>query len=854
MVRSIQVSFGINNIVQALAIQSDGGLLTGGTFTTINNTNRSFLGRLYGNLYPPEFVSQPVSRSTNVGATVTFSATVNNPTPSSFQWRKDGNNISGASDFSYTLHNVQFADAGNYSVFVSNASGGTTSSNALLQVGIAPAITQQPVSLSVTQGQSATFTVGATGTPLSYFWKQNGAPILGATNASLTFGSVVFTNGGTYTCLVSNFLGNVVSSNAVLTVSAPPTITFQPVGSTMGVGSNITLTVTAIGTGPLAYQWSKDSAPLAGLTNSSFTITNVQTSDSGGYSVVVTNALGSITSSVASISVIYYPPIIAAQPVGATLLVGSNFTLTVTASGTAPLAYQWRKNGGDVAGAIGTSYNVTGVQTNDTGAYTVLVTNVAGSVTSVVAQVNVGYAPVIVQQPQPFTNNLGTSNAFSVVVSGSEPLLYQWFKDGTPIANATRSLLPLSNLQSNQVGYYSVSVTNLYGWSISSNALLTIPGLPLPFQWLGLVAYYPFSGNANDATANTNNGVISNCQMASDRLGHPASAYLFNGSNSVITASDQGYLNLSSPSDFTISVWATRPASQLSSFVLGKDAGNARSPATKWILILGRYHNPTVPTLTFHYIDDGGSLHWIGGSSIIDDSDVWHHYAVSRSGTVFSIFQDGTLIETESDNGALSSSNPAALTIGSAEGGGWHSGLIDDVRIYNRALSSNEVEQLYAFEADLPAIANQPQGRIVTQGSTVSFSVAATSQNPLSYQWSKDGVPLSAATNTTLLITNVQPSQAGLYTVAISNTLTGVVSAPAALAVMSSSGASAPRFTSNQFGFGISGAAGTSFVVESSTNLSNWRPITTNTFGSGLFQFLDPASSTNRSGFYRTRY
>ena len=128
---------------------------------------------------------------------------------------------------------------------------------------------------------------------------------------------------------------------------------------------------------------------------------------------------------------------------------------------------------------------MTGAQTNDTGAYTVVVTNVAGSKTSEVAMVNVGYAPVIVQQPQPFTNNLGTSNAFSVVVFGSEPLLYQWFKDGMAIADATNSLLTLSNLQSNQVGYYSVTVTNLYGWTISSNALLSIPGVPNFLAGLG---------------------------------------------------------------------------------------------------------------------------------------------------------------------------------------------------------------------------------------------------------------------------------------------------------------------------------------------------------------------------------
>jgi len=136
---------------------------------------------------------------------------------------------------------------------------------------------------------------------------------------------------------------------------------------------------------------------------------------------------------------------------------------------------------------------------------------------------------------------------------------------------------------------------------------------------------------------------------------------------------------------------------------------------------------------------------------------------------------------------------------------------------------------------------------------TVSFTVAATAQSPLTYQCSKDGIPLSTATNLTLSLTNVQPSQAGLYTVAISNGLNGVVSAPANLSVMSSSGLGAPGFTSNLFGFGLSSAAGTSLVVESSTNLINWHAVVTNVFATTLFQFLDPASATNRTAFYRVR-
>ena len=411
---------------------------------------------------------------------------------------------------SYLLSNVQLADAGNYSVFVNNAVGGATSSNAVLNVGIAPAITGQPVSLIVTQGQSATFTVTATGTPLNYFWQQSGIFITGATSSVYTIASVVASNAAIYTCQVSNFLGSVTSTGATLTVYSPPAITVQPVPQLVGAGSNFTVSVTATGNPAPAYRWSKDGANLPDATASSYTVTGAQTNDAGGYSVVLTNIFGAATSSVANISVLYYAPTITAQPAGQTLLVGSNFSLTVTATGTAPLAYQWRTDGNNLSGASGTSYTVTGAQTNDTGAYTVVVTNVAGSTTSAVAQVNVGYAPVIVQQPQPLTNNLGTSNAFSVVVFGSEPLLYQWFQDGTAITDATNSLLPLPNLQSNQLGYYSVTVTNLYGWAVSSNALLSIPGVLPPPLSLGLVCYYPLNGNTIDQLGNGNTGILEN--------------------------------------------------------------------------------------------------------------------------------------------------------------------------------------------------------------------------------------------------------------------------------------------------------------------------------------------------------
>jgi uncharacterized delta-60 repeat protein len=673
-------NFGINGIVQALAIQSDSRVLIGGTFTTINNTKWPYLGRLYGNLYPPEFIVQPASRNTNVGANVTFSAQVSNPTATSFQWRLNGNNISGATDTTYSLYNVQFSDAGYYSVFVSDAVGGTTSSNALLQVGIAPAITSQTGSLTVTQGQSASFSVTATGTPLNFFWKKNGAFITGQTNASLNFASVVPTNAATYTCQVSNFLGSITSTGAVLTVAYPPTISVQPVGQTIGVGSNFTVSVTANGNPAVAYQWRTNGMAIAGATVSSYTVANAQTSDAADYDVVLTNSIGSVTSSVATVSVIYYPPTISQQPVGGNVVVGSNFTLNASAAGTGPFNWQWRTNGTPIPGANAGSYAITSAQLTDAGAYDVMVTNSTGSVTSSVAVVNVGYVPVVVQQPLSLTNIVGGTTNFSCIVTGTAPINLQWTFNGNPLSNATNSILIITNPQPNNIGCYALTATNTFGGTASSNAALNLAGYNFGV-WNGLVAYYPFNGNANDVTGNGNNGTNNGAILTADRFGNTNSAYQFDGSSS--------YLDFGSPSDlaftnnFTLTAWCRFSGGSQNPRILSSAGGG--------------YELITDGTGTSRSFDLlSSSLNF--STPVNYSQNVWYAVvAVVQNGIGF-IYVDGVLAATLSLS-AFSYSHSFQIGKNSEQSTDFWGGSIDDVRLYNRALSSNEVASLYALES-----------------------------------------------------------------------------------------------------------------------------------------------------------
>ena len=161
----------------------------------------------------------------------------------------------------------------------------------------------------------------------------------------------------------------------------PPTIIQQPADLTVPLGGTALFQVTAV-PGPLAYQWRFNDLVLLSATNRTLTITNVQSTNGGGYAVVVTNVSGSITSRVAMLQAGGVPPQITPmagfQDQAADL--GTPVTLSVTASGDAPLAFQWYLNGQALSGQTTSALNIASAQGSDEGDYTVVVTNAFGMV------------------------------------------------------------------------------------------------------------------------------------------------------------------------------------------------------------------------------------------------------------------------------------------------------------------------------------------------------------------------------------------------------------------------------------------------------------------------------------------
>jgi hypothetical protein len=158
--------------------------------------------------------------------------------------------------------------------------------------------------------------VAATGgLPLAYQWQLNGTNladggnISGSSNTNLVISSVSTNNVGTYTVTVTNFAASVTSSNALLTITpSAPVIFTQPTNQTVVVGFNAQFTVTAVGTKPLAYQWSCNTTNIVGATNATLTLSNVQFTNAGAYVVTVTNSYGSTNSLPAVLTVLAAPP------------------------------------------------------------------------------------------------------------------------------------------------------------------------------------------------------------------------------------------------------------------------------------------------------------------------------------------------------------------------------------------------------------------------------------------------------------------------------------------------------------------------------------------------------------------
>ncbi len=335
-------------------------------------------------------------------------------------------------------------------------------------------ITEQPQSQVAASGSTVTLEVQTTAAGgINYQWQHDGAPLAGATNASLVLADVQPADAGAYSVMVSNPVSAVTSASVELTVTDPARIISSPTNLVVIAGAPASFNAVAAGTGPLAYQWQFNGANLPGATNASLFIADAQPALAGLYAVVVSNSFGAATSAAAQLTV-NVPVTISGQPQAQTVLAGAPASFTVTASGTGPLSYQWLFNGSDLAGATNATLFIAAAQPADAGAYSALVSNPAGVARSAAAALTVNQPIVITNQPLSQVAAFGATVTLQVGVSGTAPLTFQWWKDQEPVAGATNATLMLSNLHISDAGNYFVVVTNPVGSVTSAAAALFV--------------------------------------------------------------------------------------------------------------------------------------------------------------------------------------------------------------------------------------------------------------------------------------------------------------------------------------------------------------------------------------------
>jgi len=434
----------------------------------------------------PSITTQPANQTVLVNDTASFSVAATGTAPLSYQWQKNGVAISGATSSTYTSVAALSDNTSQYRAIVTNSAGSTMSNAATLTVNpipVGPSITTQPANQTVLVNDPASFSVVATGTaPLSYQWQKNGVAISGATSSTYTSVAALSDNGSQYTVIVNNSVGSTMSNAAMLTVNpitVGPSITTQPANQTVLVNDTASFSVVATGTAPLSYQWQKNGVAISGATSSTYTSIAALSDSASQYRAIVTNSAGSAMSNAATLTVNPIPASITTQPANQTVFVNDTASFSVVATGTAPLSYQWQKNGVVMSGATSSTYTSVVAMSDNGSQYRVIVTNGAGSTMSNAATLTVNPIPVsITTQPANQTVFVSDAASFSVVATGTAPLSYQWQKNGVAISGATSSTYTSVAALSDNGSQYTVIVNNSAGSTMSNAALLTVNPKP----------------------------------------------------------------------------------------------------------------------------------------------------------------------------------------------------------------------------------------------------------------------------------------------------------------------------------------------------------------------------------------
>ena len=467
---------------------ASGGASTGSFTVTAKNAVGSTQATITVTVYVrPSITSQPTSDTVRTGDTAIFVVKAGGTSPT-YQWWKGGSSISGATKDTLKIIGVAAGDDSTiYRCRIGNAYGDSLwSASCVLRVNAPPAITLQPVSRTVIVDSSTAFMVKAAGSaPLTYQWTKNNTAVAApaGTKDTLTLTAVPLTDDNTiYRCRVKNKFGDSLWSVActlhVIALPTAPAITQQPSSQIVIAGVNAMFVVKAGGSAPLSYGWIRNNGIDTTWTTPSDTLKFSSVSpanDNTLYKCLVKNSVSFAVSTTCTLHV-SVGPVISLQPVSQTVLKGAAAKFIVKATGSAPLSYQWTKNGQGISGAVKDTLSLSALLLiDDATIYKCRIGNVYGdSAWSAVCTLRVIDPPVFTLQPLSKTVGAGTDAAFTVQATGTPSPTYLWIRNTTDtIRTATAATLTLPSVQgTDDKSYYRCVARNAAG-SVTS-ALCTL--------------------------------------------------------------------------------------------------------------------------------------------------------------------------------------------------------------------------------------------------------------------------------------------------------------------------------------------------------------------------------------------
>ncbi len=393
-------------------------------------------------------------------------------------------------------------------------------------------------------------------------------------------------------------------------------------------------------------------------------------------------------------------------------------------------------------------------------------------------------APVITTHPTNQSVAVTGTAIFNVTASGTAPLSYQWRCNGTNIAGATTTQLTLANVQLTNAGVYSVLVSNSVDSVTSSNALLSVYEPPCAPPPSGLISWWRAAGDTSDESGVNHGTLMNGANFAAGKVGQ---GFNLNGSGQFVQVPHSASLNLTN--EFTLEFWYKQTADANYALIAKRHPTSSSVPCNFGF-------NVNSGTMFLYFLDPALSG-YRGVTCPAPSLGVFHHLAgtyrqVDANNVELKIYIDGQLAQTQVVAGNLARSvNNYVMTIGADnETGFFLTGIIDEVGIYARALSLSEIQTIHTASSlgkcvtvTPPLITSQPTNQTVTVGGIASFSVTASGTSPLSYQWRFNGTNIDGATGTSLVLTEVQLSQAGDYSVVVTNSADAATSSNAVLTV-----------------------------------------------------------------------